>query len=597
MKKKYIITFSLAVLLGLSSCNYLDVVPDERPTEEDAFQDKYAAERYLYSCYAFMPNERQPIAIKEHCEIAEIAEQTEFLSGNISAKALGNLTYWSRMYGAFRRCYTFLDNVDAVPRLDDATKTVYKAETKFLLAYYGFLLMKSYGPFIIPEGVYDYNMSVSDYPKRAPFEECVQWILDRLDEAYPDLLDEQSSTAKGRATKLIAEALRSRVLLYAASPLFNGNKEFYADKLLDPETNEPLMPLEYDENKWRKALDASEKAITTALNAGYDLYDGSVRNSDFTYPESQTEYALRMTFIDRENKEVIWQDSRQEGYYDWQNCVTPRDPDMGDPSYNCNSPSLEVVESFYTENGLPIKEDPAYFAEEDWFKLGRYDGEPTSNLHLKREPRFYAWIGFHNCWYELQRNNEKRIRLQMRRDDPHGVGTRTKNYSLAGYLYKKGVSPAFSTRNGYQHYSWPLIRLAELYLNAAEAAIECNELPKGISYLNEVRKRAGIPDVETSWKGVATLNQDKLREIVHQERTIELCLEGHRRWDLNRWKEAEPAFNHNPHGLNIHAADDEGFSTPVECMLRFGFSKSNYLLPLPVDELNMNVRLVQNPGY
>lgn len=600
MKKVYILSLALSLLMGVSSCNYLDVVPDERPTEEDAFQDKYAAERYLYSCYSFMPKERQlEVGLNSHGVTVSSTQNpsTHILLGNISAANPGELEYWSRMYGAFRRCYTFLDNVDGVPRLDDATKTVYKAEAKFLLAYYGFYLLKAYGPFIIPDGVYDYNMDPADYPKRSSFDECTDWIVGLLDEAKPDLLDQQAVSAIGRATKVIASALKSRVLLYAASPLFNGNTEFYGNALLDPETNEPLMPQTYDPNKWQKALDAAETAIREAEAAGFELYT-STPTTDLPYPSDPTEYSLRLAFTDRNNHEVIWGDSRQEGYYEFQNECTPRDPEQGDPSWNNNGPTLEAVEMFYTENGLPLKEDPAYFPEAQWFELGDYEGETTCNLHLRREPRFYAWISFHNGWYELQRNNESRIRTMYRADDTHGIGNRTRNYSNSGYLLKKGVHPSYSTRNGFSHYPWPLIRISELYLNAAEAAIEVNNLELGKQYLNKVRERAGIPDVDTSWQGIATLTQDKLREIVHQERNIELFVECHLRWDLNRWKEAEAFYNHNPHGLNINGATDEAFFQPVEIQRRWAFSSpANYLLPLATDELNMNTRLVQNPGY
>lgn len=601
MKKNYIIVLVLSMLLGFTSCNYLDVVPDERPTEEDAFKDKYAAERYLYSCYSFIPLERRTLFLRRHGEIlfSNTENNSDILFGNITAASPDNyFNFWSRLYGGFRRCYTFIDNVDAVPRLEEDTKLVYKAETQFLLAYYGFYLLKSYGPFIIPDGVFDYNMSSDAYPKRAKFDDCVQWILDRLDEAYPNLLDKQPVSSQGRATKVIADAFRSRVLLYVASPLFNGNKAFYQNTLLDPETKEPLMSLSYDKNKWKEALDASEKAIKNALAAGFKLYTGEEREDDFPYPESQTEYALRMSFPDRENKEVIWGDSRREDYYMLQNECTPRDPSMGDPSWNENGPTLEMVKMFYTENGLPISEDPLYYSERDWFNLGKYDGELTSYLHLKREPRFYAWIAFHNSWYELQRDGMNRVRVQFRKNDIQGVGTRTRGISLTGYLNKKGVELSYSTRNGFAHYPWPLIRLAELYLNAAEAAIEVGELEKGMEYLNVVRRRAGIPDVEDSWKGIAALDKDKLRQIVHQERNIELYLEGHRRWDLNRWLETEEAMNHNPHGLNIYGEDDESFSQPTEVSLRWNFtSPANYLLPIETRELNINTRLVQNPGY
>ena len=600
MKKLYIISLGLSLLLAMPSCSYLDVVPDERPTEEDAFQDRYAAERYLYSCYSFMPKERQiSQGMLPHGQWVSSTDNpsTHILLGNITAANPGDYRYWSRMYGAFRRCYTFLENVDGVPRLEEETKVIYKAETKFLLAYYGFYLMKAYGPFIIPDGIYDYNISPANYPKRASFEECVNWIINLLDEAKPDLLEQQTVNAQGRATKVIASALKARVLLYAASPLFNGNTEFYGNDLLDPETNEPLMPQTYDPNKWQLALEAAETAIKEAEALGHVLYTG-VPTTDLPYPSDTTEYSLRMTFVDRNSKEIIWGDSRTEGYYDWQNNTTPRDPENGDPSWNNCAPSLEMVEMFYSENGLPIKDDPAYFPESQWFDLGDYEGETTCNLHLKREPRFYAWISFHNGWYELQRNNDSRIRTMYRNEDDQGMGTRTRNFSRTGYLAKKGVGPSFSTRNGFPNYPWPLIRLAELYLNAAEAAIETGNLELGKQYLNKVRERAGIPDVDTSWRGIASLTQDKLREIVHQEWNIEFFNENLYRWNLNRWKEAEAAYNHNPHGLNINGATDEEFFQPVEVQMRWSFtSPANYLLPIETSELNMNTRLVQNPGY
>ena len=600
MKKLYIVSLGLSLLLSVPSCSYLDVVPDERPTEEDAFRDKYAAERYLYSCYSFMPEERQSEqGTLPHGQFltSTSTPSTHILLGNISAANSGEYEYWSRMYGAFRRCYTFLENVDNVPHLDATTKEIYKAETNFLLGYYGFYLMKAYGPFIIPEGLYDYNMSPADYPKRAKFDECVEWIIGKLDEARPGLMDKQPVNATGRATKVIADALKSRVLLYVASPLFNGNTTFYANTLLDPETKEPLMPQTYDVNKWKKALDASETAIKNAEAAGHALYKGKA-TEDLPYPADSTEYSLRMTFVDRNSEEIVWGDSRKEGYYGWQNNVTPRDPENEDPSWNNYSPQLEMIEMFYSEKGLPIKDDPAFYPESQWFQLDKYEGETTCKLHLKREPRFYAWISFHNGWYELQRDGESRIRTMYRNEDAHGNGTRTRNYSKSGYLLKKGVGPSFNTRNGYPEYPWPLIRMAELYLNAAEAAIELNELELGKKYLNKVRERAGIPNVEVSWNGIAELTQGKLRQIVHQERNIEFLAEGHYRWDLNRWLEAENVFNHNPHGLNVNGKTDEEFFQPIVVNMRWGFnSPENYLLPIKTSELNMNTYLVQNPGY
>lgn len=596
MKNKISIQFLiLALFFSLAGCNYLDIVPDERPTEEDAFKDKKAAETYLYSCYGFMAKERAGVMLYQQGELVTDFEKI-FLQGNYSAVNVGEFHYWSRMYGGIKRCYQLLDNVDRVPRLEDELKVIYKAEAKFLIAYYHFILLRAYGPVIIADKDFPTDMVIADFPKRAKFDDCVSWIAALLDEASTGMVDQHTAAYFGRATKCAAKAVKGRLLLYAASPLFNGNSEFYANTLADTETNEPLMNLVYDQKKWEKALDACQYAVTMAEGLNFKLYEGGAKTDN--YPEDSTEYSLRMTFIDRDNQEVIWADTRKETQYDLQNQCTPRDPNNDGASWNGVAPSLETVMNFYTENGLPIGEDPAYFAESQYFDIARYDGENTCNLHMKREPRFYAWISFHNGWYEMQRDGKQRIRIQFRNQDVHGKGSMTRNFSLTGYLPKKGVSPAYDTQNGYPNYPWPLIRLAELYLNCAEAAVECDRLDVAKTYLNKVRKRAGIPDVEVSWQGVAALDQIKMRAIVRQERTIELFLEGHYGWDVRRWLTAEKVLNHNPHGLNTNGVSDAEFFQEKQIdMLRKFNSPANYLLPISNKEINVNSKLVQNPGY
>lgn len=597
MKNKFNIGFiTLLVLVLCLSCNYLDIVPDERPTEEDAFKDKKAAERYLYSCYAFMMKERQNICVYSHGELVTDAEKV-FLQGNYSAANIGEFHYWSRMYGGIKRCYELLDNIDRVPHMSEGDKTIYKAEAKFLIAWFHFNLLRAYGPIILVDKIFPTDMPASEFPKRSKYDDCVEWIARKYDEAYPDLLDQQQITYYGRVTKSVAKAAKARLLLYAASPLTNGNAAFYSNTLLDPETKEPLMSQVASQKKWEDALEACEKAVQETEGAGYCLYTGKA-SENRPFPADSTEYSLRMTFMDRENMEVVWADTRKEDYYGYQNNATPRDPEYGDPSWNLVGPTLEMVKTFYTKNGLPIAEDPEYYTKNEYYQLGKYEGETTCNLNLKREPRFYSWVSFHNGWYELQRNGEQRIRTHYRNLDEHGKGSRTNNFTLSGYLIKKGVGPSFDTKNGYPDYGWPLIRMAEVYLNCAEAAVECNRLDIAKTYLNKVRRRAGIPDVEKSWEGIAVLDQDKMREIVRQERIIELCCEGHFGWDVRRWLKGDQALNHNPHGMNVNGKTDTEFFAEREIeILRKFTTPTNYFLPIANSEINMNPKIVQNPGY
>jgi len=593
---KYTIIFILLTFLGFSSCNYLDVVPDERPTEADAFKDKNAAERYLYSCYSFMPRERQGANIYQTSELAT-SNDLDYLLGTYSAANLGNFTFWSRMYGGIRRCYTLINNIDQVPHMEEELKATYKAEAKFLIAYYHFVLLKAYGPIILVKDEFDLDIKDGQFPKRSPFDECVDWIANLYDEAAHGLLIKQSTSYYGRATKTAAKALKGRLLMYAASPLFNGNSEFYANALKDPETGQSLMNLTVESSKWERAYTSCLEAVTFAENNGYTLYKGAP-TAELPYPTNPVEWSLRMTFIDRNSSEMIWADTRQEDFYDYQNNATPRHPTDDGASWSNLAPNLASVKNFYTENGLPIDEDPKYFTKQQYYATGLFDGRKTAKLHLKREPRFYAWIAFQNGWFEMQRDEEKRIVTEFRNEDIHGKGNRSRNYTRSGYLIKKGVGPSYDTRNGFPKYAWPLIRLGELYLNLAEAAVESNKLDVGKEYLDKIRTRAGIPAVETAWAGVASLTKDKLRQIVRQERSIELFMEGQFGWDIKRWKVAEQYMGHNPKGMNVNGASDIDFFKETEIELAWKFvAPKNYLLPIQDKEININPKLVQNPGY
>lgn len=148
MKKLYIVSLGLSLLLTIPSCNYLDVVPDERPTEEDAFQDKYAAERYLYSCYSFMPQERQMGAsIRPHGEILSSTDSpaTDILLGNISAANPGDYRFVQNVWGVQKMLLLFGERRQC-PSFGRRTKKIYKAETNFLLGYYGFLFDEGLWP-------------------------------------------------------------------------------------------------------------------------------------------------------------------------------------------------------------------------------------------------------------------------------------------------------------------------------------------------------------------------------------------------------------------------------------------------------------------
>lgn len=420
-------------------------------------------------------------------------------------------------------------------------------------------------------------------------------------------------------------AIRARLLLYAASPQFNGGEKFKSlyENFKNPDGTQ-LISTTYDPTKWITAAQACKEAINWAKEANYDLYTANA-NSLPNYPEpvDLIQRSLRLTFIDKDNTpEVIWAFcTRESSNSDLQGKTIPR---LSTTAYGGVAPTLKQVERFYTENGLPIEVDPTYdfpnryniatFPVEENDKNG--EGE-SLKLHMNREPRFYAWIAFHNGYYEVsgeddrkefsyapvwKRGKDKKYKqlVQFMKTQNMGITNDNKYGTKTGYLNKKGAHPGTSASKstGFKviNYPWPMVRLAELYLNYAEACVECNDLPEAKRYLNYVRGRAGIPTVEESWDGIAELTQNKLREIVRQERLIELYMENHNFWDIRRWGIAE-TLGEQPKGLSVQAKTITEFAKPVSVDVQRRFIPAHYLMPLPISEINKNPNMVQNPGY
>ena len=646
MKKKayhIYLLFLLSVVTGISSCNYLDVVPDEIDTEEDAFSDYSAVLNYLYSCYSYLPESRSgtsSLDLMTGDEVVTAFEHETFASfpkGNYSSSNTV-ISYWNTFFNGLRQCYLFLENVDSVqdPDFTDALRTDFKAQVKFLIAYYHYMLIRCYGPVIIITGVEDVNQSAEIYKSRTSLDECVDFVCDMFDEAAADLPSVRSDASEfGLATSVAAKALKAKMLLYAASPLFNyggGNpsaemKSYY--EALKNNDGTALMPLSYDANKWTECQTAMKEAIEAAESAGFSLYDTNDYTEDGnTSPEEPYQHRLRWNIMDYStggsNSEVIYADSRSEGYYGIQNKSMPY---CSGCAWNGIAPTWAMLNRFYTKNGLPWDEDPE---TKDLDPLGIVTvdeahadeaavGEQTIQFNLNREPRFYAWVTFQGGYYEVTSANtlgayssdptydseKRRLVCDFVLGGNCSRGTasssRTNNYSPSGYLNKKGVSPDYSMTTSLQtpyFYPWPVIRLADLYLGYAEACVETNDLETAKTYLNKVRERAGIPDVETSWSGVAALTQDKMRDIVRQERMVEFYLENQNFWDMRRWLLAGEYFNTKAKGMNIDATSLVKFATLTEIDFERKFtSPTNYLLPIPNSDLNTNENLVNNPGY
>lgn len=628
---KYIFVLLMG-LFSFSSCDYLDIVPDERPTEEDAFEDISALQRYMYSCYGYLPLSNSgsgSLDLMTGDEVVTAFEHETFASfpkGNYTS-ATPVISYWNTIFSGIKQCYILINNVHRVPGASQETKDDYKAQAKFLIAYYHFLLIRSYGPVIVVKNEPDILTAPKDYLGRTNLDECVEFVANLFDEAAENLPSERPVSSYGLATNVMAKALKAKLYVYAASPLFNGNTEFYAD-FKNPDGSS-LMPLTYDAAKWKTAKDALRQAIDIAEQAGHALYVKPDYNAGNKAPLDSVQHALRNTIIDAGNPEIIWAETRDEGLYGIQNKSLPY---VSAATWNGIAPTLAMLKRFYTKNGLPIDEDPEFNVDES-FNIITVDslhgdiaavGEQTFNFNLDREPRYYAWIAFQGGFYEVM-NNESNGGYDddksYKKYSGKGYGKlvcdfvlggncargkvgniRQNNYSPTGFLNKKGVNPAFAVKKNLQgpiNHPWPILRLADLYLLYAEACVETNDLDEAKKYLNFVRERAGIPSVEDSWAKVSvTLDQAKLREIVRQERMVEFYLENQNFWDMRRWLLAEKYFNVKAQGMNTEAGSLEDFVKTKEVIFERKFTgPMQYLLPIPLGDINKNSKIVNNPGY
>lgn len=619
MKK---IIISLSIVLGLSSCNYLDIVPDDTPLLEDAFKNEKTAEGFMYSCYAQIPDYTNfrdnfcwlttPEFVNSHDWIPDWFNCIGLQQGDYSA-ADPRIDIWKQAYRGIRQCYVFLDHIDAVPGINITPEALakkkheWKAQCKFLIAYYHYILLQNYGPIVIVKSAIDITETGDAYYQpRKPYDESVAEVAAMFQEAIDMLPVSVTSDDYGRPTQMAAQAIRSRMYLYAASPLFNGNTKLYANFKNSDGTN--LISQTYDKEKWKVALDETAKAIQLAEEGTRKLFQS--KNVTADKPFAKAVDAERYVMTDPWNEELIWGYSGTKetfnGGNSYQQHLIPRGMGAIDGAIGGIGTTLDIVKLFHTENGLPIDKDPAY----DQTKIMTIEeGDSTIYLHRHREPRFYAWIGFDRGDYPCNGITN----LKLRAGELHGaevingVADFGRDQIYSGYAIAKGIHPKArmtATQQSITSYPYILARLGEIYLNYAEAYVEYYGKLDGqaLHYVNELRKRAGIPNIEVSYAKIGGLpTGEALVDVIRRERTIELLFEGHMHYDYRRWMTASKEFaglRDGMYGLNAAGITAEDFYQSTKLTgQHFVFSSKQYLHPISQDDINVNRNLVQNPGW
>lgn len=622
-------------IISLSSCedSFLDVVPDNVNTIDKVFNLRNEAEKYLFTCYSYMPSNGSLTGNPAFLAGDELWIPDQFqaitaypLNIAMGLQRVGNPYFnaWDGDYQAkpmfqgIRHCNILIENLSdmsQVPDMTDSERERWIAEGKFLKAYYHFYLLRMYGAVPILDKSIDIDADVSAFNvPRASFDENIDYIVGLLDETIevlpPTITDVNDEL--GRVTSTIARGLKARVLLTSASPLFNGNPDLAGVVNKDGST---LYSSNVDPSKWQLAADAALEAINAAESAGHKLYEFSSSGFDLT-DTTELKLSIRNAVTERWNSEVIWGNTQSRTIELQRQAMSPLS--LEHSATNANkiiSPTLKIAEQFYTKNGVPIQEDKTLDFS-DILELREANaseknnirqGYVTSILNYDREPRFYADLGFDGAiWYKYDsQSDDTKFHIEGKYNDYAG-SNEAFFFNMTGYYLKKVVNwnQSFGSSSvSYRDYAWPELRLADLYLMYAEALNEAQGPSAEVfEYLDKVRERAGLQGVQESWANFS-VNPDQpnskegLRKIIHHERNIEMAFEGSRFWDLRRWKEAVNELNKPVRGWNVFGADQDSYYQIRTIYQQRFVAPRDYFWPIAEYALLQNSNLVQNPGW
>ena len=658
---KRIITLTSIILLALCamSCDsYFDVELQDQATLEDMFSKRGTARQLAAHMYAYLPKEENPVDANTEGGFSGRTDARQINAsayanscfdlrvGDYSPASITNYYMWENYYKAIAHCTLVIENIHLDVEDNETVREYMKAEARFMRAYYYFLLFRTYGPVIIWGDQAAPTDVVSSTLDRNTLDENIDFIISELDKAIEVLPNTitavglQEESDMGRVTKGAAMALKSRVLLYAASPLFNGNTLYKG--MVNHYGNE-IFPQTYDATKWEAAKKAAKDVIDLQL---YSLVQADkVTGDKFTDGLK----AYQNIFFKQWNEETIW-GWWMNFYTDWLGrtggfigACAPRNITV--EGWQSLTPSFKLVDAYamyetgrYPVTGYdrtsgmndyskPIIDTESGYEAEGFSTTTQYEaawaGEfEAHNSTIGREPRYYASVvpnGYYwPCDPKLKTmKNPKTGSTTWTAEDMkchfwRGSGalcerwdqTSTNNYF--GYAWRrlyKADNP-LDVGSDYQSikYVYPAFRLAEIYFNYAECCIETGDYKEAIIYLNMIRNRAGLNNLEDAYPGIES-NVELLRWCFRHEKMIEFAIEGPMHfYDNTRWMTAEenfPSLNWTLKLNNPADFHDSWTRTSEDFPLakHAKFTKRDYLLPFDSDQLAEMTNLTQNYGF
>lgn len=606
---KLYIGFIAILMILLTACNesILDKDPLDRVSDNLLWGDVDLADSYLQAVYNNSLN--GAFGYLSFAALTDEAHDTHsfgtqnYLKGNISSsntEPFGNwafnYTTWDVMYTNIQKLNVFISNIEKVPdSYPEAEKTtiteeieVMKGEAIFLRAFCYAQLARNYGGLIIVRNPYELG---DDYlsSTRSTFKETIDFISQECDMAA-SLLHSKAEMEMGRATIGSALALKSRILLFAASDLTaDGTAE-----------NEYVGYQDADRNAlWT----AAKKAAKAVLDLGtYEL-------ENFGDPDQVAKNFYNFFLAkDLSSNEVIWGKMflNDVGSSNQMNLINGTN---GFVMYGCNAPTGNLADAFQMEDGSNFTTH--YQVDDNGYYSNVSQKYNTQNIYYNREPRFYATILHDSAVWQKRFSNlaerdplgiyDRRTRIIIENGQEtsriFGIDTRqgpidADDGTYTGYTFKKYLDDkVYGTESNNNENVWIEMRFAEIILNYAEACLGLNETAEAATYINLIRNRGGLPDFTSD-----------ITTALRHERQIEFVHEDIRWYDIRRWKILDQALA-DATGVDIIETTnkDENTVTTTWCQIlvqeRGPVQKKMYWVPIPIDEINRAPQLIQNPGY
>ncbi|RXK82885.1 RagB/SusD family nutrient uptake outer membrane protein [Filimonas effusa] len=549
---------AVGVMATMQCCN-IDIDPTDRYTDVAVWKNPSNIELYISGMYAEFQTFKFgafPIGYSNASDaLSDIMKYTANVAGNGTVNILATdasrvtastpqLSYWQAAYTRIRRINEFLDGMTKYATIDENAKAGYEAEARFVRGYVYFWLARLHGSFVIMDNMSQYSTNARE---RSSEEDCWKFIAQDFQYAADHL--PVIPVKSGRATKGAAYAMLARTWLYAASIAEYDQKLYNSDPLTGvAAANAPAY--------YQNAANAAQ-AVKDLASQGY--------------------YKLESVFSKKNTTEAVFKIS----------FVAPQLTHTYDLTYTPPGDAPGQALSL----GVPTAELVNEFEMADGTRFSWSNASQAANPYVGRELRFYSTILYNGAPWK-GRNINTTAANATEGFTQFGVNTDPRR-TVTGYYIKKNLDSLNTTFVTYgSTQDWVEIRYAEVLLIHAEAEAKLNHISSAQSSLNEVRNRAGLPNTNAS-------TTVQLMEAVEHERKVELAFEGHRYWDLRRWRKAHTVLNNVRFTGHKISAAGTGYTyeTVSADNANRQFTGALYYIPIPASELQNNTALTQIKGW